>query len=65
MNVSLSPRLSLVRALDVGRPPSPGCMPAFSDMDPSPVSVEASALPVQGKTALMEATEDIFYGSVP
>ncbi|KAF4512376.1 hypothetical protein G6O67_001526 [Ophiocordyceps sinensis] len=34
-------------------------------MDPSPVSVEASALSqLRGKTALMEAAEDIFYGSV-
>lgn len=40
-------------------------MTVFSDMDPSPVSVEASALSqLRGKTALMEAAEDIFYGSV-
>lgn len=36
-----------------------------SSMDPSPVAVEASALsPLRGRTALTEAAEDIFYGSV-
>ncbi|PHH89602.1 hypothetical protein CDD83_5693 [Cordyceps sp. RAO-2017] len=39
-------------------------MTIFSGMEPSPVSVEASALSLRGKTALTDAAEDIFYGSV-
>ncbi|KAK4088109.1 hypothetical protein PCL_08524 [Purpureocillium lilacinum] len=41
-------------------------MTTFSDMEPSPISVEATApsLALRGKTALMDAVEDVFYGSV-
>ncbi|KYK55595.1 amino acid transporter arg-13 [Drechmeria coniospora] len=46
--------------------PHPGWMTTFSEMEPSPVSVEAttSALTLRGKSALLEAVEDVFYGSV-